>query len=224
MQRDKVLLSGSPKSTVLKQSERTKSEIRTERVTNRLLDAAGKLFMERGFEPTSMSEIARHARASKETFYRHFPRKEDLFRAVLIRGANMVAAELSAVLLSQEKPEKALAAFGELFLDRVLSVHAIAFQRIVMTERTRFPELMQTLRTDGRARVHASLARYLGEQVASGKLRKMDTAVGARQFLDLVAAEMIMAATRCARPKPSKVEIRQRVKQAIDCFLYGYQP
>jgi AcrR family transcriptional regulator len=213
----------APESTALNRSARTRAEIRTERVTNRLLDAASKFFMERGFEATSMGEIARYARASKETFYRHFPGKEDLFRAVVIRGARLVAAELSAVLLTHETPEKALAAFGELFLDRVLSAGSISFHRIMMMERERFPELLQSLRADGRERLRASLARYLDEQVARGRLRKMDTAVGTRQFLDLVAAEMIMAATRCGRPKPSKAQIRQRVKEAIDCFLQGYQ-
>jgi AcrR family transcriptional regulator len=212
-----------PGSTAVTEAARTKSEIRTERVTNRLLDAASKFFMERGFEATSMGEIASYARASKETFYRHFPKKEDLFIAVVVRGAKMVAAELSAVLLSHERPEKALAAFGELFLDRVLSVDSIAFHRVVAMERERFPELMQTLKADGRGRVHGSLARYLDEQIASGRLRKMDTTVGARQFLDLVAAEMIMTATRCGKPKPSKAQIRQRVKEAIECFLRGYQ-
>jgi TetR/AcrR family transcriptional regulator, mexJK operon transcriptional repressor len=211
-------------STAQNQSARTKSEIRTERVTNRLLDAASKFFMERGFEATSMGEIARYARASKETFYRHFPGKDDLFRAVVIRGARMVAGELSAVLLTHETPDKALAAFGELFLDRILAKDSISFQRMMMMERERFPELVQSLREDGRERVRASLARYLEEQIARGRLRKMDTAVGARQFLDLVAADMIFAATRCGRPKPSKSQIRQRVKEAIDCFLHGYQP
>ena len=213
----------APVSTAPNLSARTRSEIRTERVTNRLLDAASKFFMERGFEATSMGEIARYARASKETFYRHFPGKEDLFRAVVIRGAKLVAAELSAVLLTHETPEKALAAFGELFLDSMLSAGSISFHRIMMMERERFPELIQSLRAAGRERVRASLIRYLDEQVARGRLRKMDTAVGARQFLDLVAAEMIMAATRCGRPKPSKAQIRKRVKEAIDCFLRGYQ-
>src|SRR6201996_4572521 len=63
-----------PGSTPVTEAARTKSEIRTERVTNRLLDAASKFFMERGFEATSIGEIASYARASKETFYRHFPK------------------------------------------------------------------------------------------------------------------------------------------------------
>jgi AcrR family transcriptional regulator len=213
----------APGSTAQKQSEPTKSETRTEQVTNRLLDAASKFFLERGFDATSMSEIARHARASKETFYRHFPGKEELFRAVVLRGAQGLAAELSALLPSHEPPEKALAAFGELFLDRILSAKSVAFHRVMAMDRERFPELVQSLRADGRERLRASLAGYLKEQVARGRLREMDTAVGARQFLDLAAAEMIFAATRCGRPKPSKAEIRQRVKEAVDCFLHGYR-
>jgi TetR/AcrR family transcriptional regulator, mexJK operon transcriptional repressor len=211
------------KSTPLSETERSKSEIRTEQVTKRLLDAASKFFMERGFETVSMGEIARYARASKETFYRHFPGKEDLFKAVVLRKAEMVAAELSAVLLPDEPPEKALSVFGELVLDRILSPDSIAFHRLMATERGRFPEFARTLRAHGGERVRASLAGYLDEQVARGRLRKMDTVVGARQFFDLVAAEMMMAATRCNKPRPSKAEVRQRVKEAIDCFLHGYQ-
>src|ERR1700730_9304916 len=166
----------APVSTAPNLAARTKSEIRTERVTNRLLDAASKFFMERGFEATSMGEIARYARASKETFYRHFPGKEDLFRAVVIRGAKLVAAELSAVLLTHETPEKALAAFGELFLDRILSADSISFHRMMMMERERFPELVQSLRAAGRERVRASLARSLVQTGARGRLGKVDRA------------------------------------------------
>jgi TetR/AcrR family transcriptional regulator, mexJK operon transcriptional repressor len=222
MQRKRTFYPMASKSAPLSETGRTKSQLRTERVTKRLLDAATKFFMEQGFETTSMGEIARYARASKETFYRHFPGKEDLFKAVVLRKAEMVAAELSAVLLPNEPPEKALAVFGELVLDRILSPDSIAFHRLMTTERGRFPEFARTLRAHSGERVRASLARYLDEQVARGRLRKMNTIVGARQFFDLVAAEMITAATRCGRPKPSAVEIRQRVKEAIDCFLHGY--
>ena len=71
--------------------------------------------------------------------------------------------------------------------------------------------------------MQASLSRYLDEQVAKGRLRKMDTAVGGRQFFDLVAAEMMRGAIIFGRAKPSKAGIRQRVKEAIDCFLHGYE-
>ena len=203
-------------------AELTKAELRTEQLTNRLLDAATLPFMEKGFEATSMVEIARSARASKETFYRYFPTKEDLFRAVVVRRCRLFAAEMSAVLLTHEPPAKALTSFGELILSRILAVEAAALHRILSMERERFPELKGVFHEEGPARVHASLARYLAEQVAKDALRKMNTNVAARQFFDLVAAEMMMKTTLAGHPKPTSAQQRQRVKEAVDCFLRGY--
>jgi hypothetical protein len=70
--------------------------------------------------------------------------------------------------------------------------------------------------------VQAALATYLAEQVKKGKLRKMNPEVGARQFFDLVIPEFLFGMNLRSRPAPTKPEMRQRVKEAIDCFLHGY--
>jgi TetR/AcrR family acrAB operon transcriptional repressor len=49
----------------------------------RLLDAAGSLFAQWGFDKTSVDEIAREAGISKGAVYLEFPNKEELFKAVL---------------------------------------------------------------------------------------------------------------------------------------------
>ena len=203
-------------------AERTRAEARTEQLTNRLLEAATKLFMEKGFEATSMVEIARHAHASKETFYRYFPTKEELFREVVYSRAKLFVEEMSAVLVSHDPPAKALTSFGELMLGRILTIEATALHRILSMERERFPELRGVFHEKGPARVHAALSRYLAEQVAKGTLRKMSPAVAARQFFDLVAAEMLTNVNIAGRPNPTKAQLRRRVKEAVDCFLYGY--
>ena len=48
-----------------------------------ILDAAGRLFLERGFNDTSMDAIAEAAPVSKPTLYSHFKDKGDLFAAVI---------------------------------------------------------------------------------------------------------------------------------------------
>jgi hypothetical protein len=50
----------------------------------------------------------------------------------------------------------------------------------------------------------------------------MNSTVAARQFFDLVAAAMTMEANLPSMPKPTTGEMRQRVKEALDCFLHGY--
>ncbi|WP_263376766.1 TetR/AcrR family transcriptional regulator [Granulicella aggregans] len=212
-----------PKKPIAREPvERSKSQIRTDRLIDRLLEAATQFFMEKGFEATSMGEIAKHAQASKETFYRHFPTKEELFQAALHRRAEQIATEFGSVLLSQAPPEIALAKFGQVVLERLLAPEAMAFRRVMMMESVRFPELQKTLHARGPARVNSALAHYLEDQVSKGRLRQMNSTVAARQFFDLVAAEMTMEANVPFAPKPTTGEIKQRVKEAMDCFLHGY--
>src|ERR1700719_5174610 len=55
-------------------------------VEARILDAARRLFLERGLAGTSVDEIASLARAGKPTIYARFPSKETLFAAVVMRA------------------------------------------------------------------------------------------------------------------------------------------
>jgi TetR/AcrR family transcriptional repressor of mexJK operon len=202
--------------------EPPRGETRTEQLTQRLLDAATQLFMEKGFDATSMGEISARAHASKETFYRHFPTKDELFRAVVLRRAEMIARDLGSMLVMHDPPEKALTAFGEFMLTRMLTADSIAFHRILGMAKERFPELLQLYRTTGPHRIRDAVAKYLEDQMALGRLRKRNPEVAARQFFDLAAAEMIMNASISGRVNPPKPEIEQRVKEAVDCFLHGY--
>jgi AcrR family transcriptional regulator len=202
--------------------ERSKTELRTELLIDRLLDAATKFFLEKGFDATSMGEIAKQAHASTETFYRHFPTKEELFERVLLRRTELLNREWTSVLTSKDAPEKALAAFGELGLSLLLAPEALALHRILVMERGRFPQVVDSFDAQGPARTRAALASYLAAQVKMGTLRKMNPEVGARQFWDLVAHEFLFRMNLHSIPPPTKAEMRQRVKEAIDCFLHGY--
>ena len=51
----------------------------------RILDAAQRVFLQRGYQSASLDEIAEMAPASKPTIYAHFEGKEALFEAVVAR-------------------------------------------------------------------------------------------------------------------------------------------
>jgi AcrR family transcriptional regulator len=63
-----------------------------------LLDAGAKAFAERGFQATSMEEVAGIAGVTRLIVYRHFNSKKDLYRAVLDRAVSGVAAAVSEKL------------------------------------------------------------------------------------------------------------------------------
>jgi hypothetical protein len=51
----------------------------------------------------------------------------------------------------------------------------------------------------------------------------MNPEVGARQFFDPVVPEFLFGMNLGSISAPTKSRMRQRVKEAIDCFLHGYR-
>lgn len=66
---------------------RTKKEVVTEFRTAEILQAASRVFAERGFEPATMAEIARVAGVAKGTIYLYYPSKQDIYLATLRASA-----------------------------------------------------------------------------------------------------------------------------------------
>ena len=50
-----------------------------------IVEAAQRLFLERGFGSVSMDELAEAANVARRTLYNQFARKEDIFREVLLK-------------------------------------------------------------------------------------------------------------------------------------------
>ena len=78
---------------VLERKEREKKQRR-----NAILDAAEKIFFQQGLFNTSMDSIAKEAEFSKGTLYLYFKNKEELYRAVLLRGFILLEQKLKEAL------------------------------------------------------------------------------------------------------------------------------
>jgi AcrR family transcriptional regulator len=71
---------------------------RREQTRNDLIGAADRCFVEGGFHPTSLDQIAAAAGYTKGAVYSNFASKEDLFFAVYERRAVAVEAQMAALL------------------------------------------------------------------------------------------------------------------------------
>src|SRR6185312_10687892 len=90
------------------------------RVEERILDAAGRVFLERGFQGASVEEIAEAASAGKPTIYARFPSKQALFAAVIARLVRQNTS-LDAFACAGRSIEERLDALAALILTRLLT-------------------------------------------------------------------------------------------------------
>ena len=78
--------------------ELTRGERRKQQTSERLLDAALRLFLSRGYESVSTADIAAAADVGAGTFYLHFKDKRDIFVAIGKRTADEVISKWSGAM------------------------------------------------------------------------------------------------------------------------------
>lgn len=86
---------------------------------DRILDAAGRCFADKGVARTSIGDIAREAGCSRPTVYRYFEDRDALRRAFVHREARRLGAEVAAAVESVRDPGVRLTAAVLAALDRV---------------------------------------------------------------------------------------------------------
>src|SRR5690349_14389997 len=124
---------------------------RTQQTRERILAAAQKLFLQQGYLATSTDAVLAEAGiASKETLYRHYASKEELFTAVLgqLTVEQQDFAEKIAALPTPHnlaELRQALTQLAHAILERMSQPEYLALLRITMAETPRFPQLGQIL-------------------------------------------------------------------------------
>lgn len=84
-----------------------------------LLDVGRKLFAERGFEGTSVEEIAATAEVSKPVVYEHFGGKEGLYAVVVDREIQILLDSVTGALTSDAGPRLMLEQAALALLDYI---------------------------------------------------------------------------------------------------------
>ncbi len=111
-------------------------------VRTRILDAAQRVFLEKGYQSASLDEIAAMAPASKPTIYAHFEGKEGLFTAVVVRIIDGLAIE--GYEPKGRTVQDKLTGLGTELVERFIG-DMIGVTRATIAEAERFPDLSRHL-------------------------------------------------------------------------------
>ncbi|OBR53121.1 TetR/AcrR family transcriptional regulator [Paraburkholderia tropica] len=189
-----------------------------------ILDAATRVFLQHGYEGTSMDRVASESGAARRTLYNQFESKEALFEAMTARiWATFPVFDITRDEQSLRDPKVGLTRLAQAVSDFWIPPEAVAFLRMVISEGPRFPSLTKTFFEKGKAPAMGAVADYI-EALAARKLIKVkNPKLAARQFLGLIDEPLLWVRVVGLDESYTKAERNEVVQNAVDIFLGFYQ-
>lgn len=194
----------------------------------RIVEVAMRLFVERGYDATSIDAVAEAAGVSKPTLYARYRDKRALFEAVLkerMRGwlaPLSAAAEAQALDTTPRDAEAVLDALSRTLLARSQNPDAAAVIRCIAAQALQFPDLARLAYEEGWLRGVRIVGRLLELLAAQGQLAVDDPEIAADLFLNLVLGRSSKQALYGIAVDPETEERRRRA--AVALFLTGHRP
>lgn len=140
-----------------------------------LLEAATRLFVEKGYAATKVEEVAALAQVSKGTLFLYYPSKQALLKAVVRENIAGRFAEWQAELeaFAGTTPELVRYAF-QVWQERIGDTYAGGICKLMASECCNFPELASFYLEEVVEPGNALVRRILERGVARGELRPLD--------------------------------------------------
>jgi len=192
-------------------------------VKARILDAAQRVFLERGYQSASLDEIAETAPASKPTIYAHFAGKEALFEAVVARVIDGLT-DFDGFEPKGRSVQDKLASLGIEVVERFIE-DTIGVTRATIAEAERFPALSRHVHEAGRDRAAAAVSHVLNDATqpvsrsSKGPFGPKRSLATAQIFMDLILLPMLMRALMGEGAKELRSELPVFVRERISFFL-----
>lgn len=188
----------------------------------KILAAAQSLFLEHGYDNTSLEMIIREAGGSRRNIYSEFGNKEGLLLAVM---REQVTAQVSTLLDIdyQLVPEEALTQVCTRFMQSFLSETLIGLFRLVVNIVPTFPTLGELIYKFGPLTGCRPIGDYLAYLTEQGTLDVDDTEFAAHLLIEMVKARLHLQAILVPENPPTEKEVKTHVKKAVQVFLRAYK-
>ena len=152
---------------------------------DQIIDAAARLFSAKGYEATSLDDIAVDLGTARSALYYHVSGKAELRALIQVKRARMLADEAEAIALGAGSPAEKVAAF--------VRAHLHHFERFfpesrMWTEITTVSTVQDEVAGAVHAqqkRIDANLREVIRQGIASGDFRDTDVSVAALGVLGM---------------------------------------
>jgi len=172
-----------------------------EQKQNGIVGAAETLFLQQGYGATSMDQIAKEAGVTKQTVYRYFASKNELFAAVMRR---VQEAKSEAYCFGSKTIDEELTGFASYLLSFHLQEQVLGLYRIMLTEAAQ-ENLLTTFKNQGPQHVLKPLIEYLSQQT-----QLEEPAFSAQMFATMILVprnEMLMSKNKSMKEHTQKEHV-----------------
>ncbi len=186
-----------------------------------VLDIASETFLGKGFDGTSINGMAREAGISKESIYRYFGSKEDLFLAVVERELEVYKqGMLETISHFQGKTLKeALFSVAEATLRVASNDRTLALRRLIFQMSANGSKVGSHYFTVGPDIAYQNLVRLFEhyKPEADFPVTKLS-----RYFISMVLHRTMLQRECGVQESLKPEEIRQRSLEAVEDFLHAF--
>ncbi len=139
-----------------------------------ILDAALKVFAEKGFTGARMEDIAARAGVTKGTIYLYFENKEAVFKTLVRESIGATLSEVTANVRDYEGSAKELLRFALTAMAHLLTASdRVVLPKIIIGESGNFPELARFYREEIIDKGLALMSGLIARGIAQGEFREV---------------------------------------------------
>lgn len=199
---------------------------RSARKHEAILEAATSVFLDKGYAGTSMDDIAKLAAVSKQTVYKHFSDKEQLFAAIVLATTDRLdtTIDLLADLPADDADlEENLTRLARRFLTALTAPRVIQLRRLIIANADVFPELGTEWYERGFQRGLATLAATFQRLADRGLLRIDDALLAANHFSGLLLWIPVNKAMFTGSAQHTEADLDRYAAAGARVFLAAYR-
>ena len=185
-----------------------------------IVEAAERLFLNRGFGAVSMDELSEAAGVARRTLYNQFTSKEEIFREMLLRVSRQLESAFPAGIETQGHVEDVLRLLAHAILGLHQRPEYLGFLRMVAADSRQFPWIAEEFATVMDPKT-TRLERYFAHLTALGILTCSNPLLAAHQFMGMLNEISLWPWMMGREALPISVEVA--VDETILMFLSHYR-
>ncbi len=188
-----------------------------------LLDVALGMFLDKGYELTTIEALAAQLGMTKRTVYARYVDKAALFRAAVDRAIQRYVVPIESVLASESDDlQETLIRVAHIRIANLMTPEGLRLQRVLNAEAYRFPDIFDRFFAQAAKPTVDYLADLFERQSALGEIVTDNRARAAIAFMSMVVGAPARSLVAGGHIAPA--ELDERIRFSVRLFLNGVRP